>query len=97
MVSNVTGTDRTSVPSATFQICTSPIRAGLPPVTASFEPSGENRTRSMRSARPTSRLTGASGTVPFDTSNRSTSWNPDTANKVPSGEKSSDVITGCRE
>ena len=93
----MTGTDRSSVPSATFHICTSPIRAGLPPVTASFVPSGENRTRSTRSASPTNRLIGARGTVPSATSNSSTSWKPDTASSFPSGEKSSDVITGGRE
>ena len=45
----VTGTDTSSLRSATFQICTSPIWPGRPPVTASFVPSGEKRTDSIRS------------------------------------------------
>ena len=39
---------------------------------------------------------GAAGTCPEETSKRSTSWKPETASSFPSGEKSSDVITGCR-
>ena len=50
----VTGTESSSLCSATSQICTSPVRPGRPPVTASFVPSGEKRTESIRSAMPTS-------------------------------------------
>ena len=80
-VSNVTGTDSSSFFRSTLQTCTSPIRAGRPPVTASRFPSGENRTDSIRSDIPTSR---AARPVPSALCSR-TSWKPATASKVPVG------------
>lgn len=89
-VSAVTGTLRSSVPVATSQICSSPASPGDPPVTASFAPSGEYRTDCTRSESPTSRPVSA----PVAGSVSRTSWKPATASVPPSGDQSSDAITG---
>ena len=54
-VSKVTGTESVSFQLSVSHTWTSPIRAGNPPVTASFVPSGENLTDSIRSDNPTNR------------------------------------------
>ena len=54
-VSYVIGTDTFNLRFSTSHTCTSPMRPGKPPATASFVPSGEKRTDSMRSEIPIKR------------------------------------------
>ena len=88
----MTGTESASLRLATSQTWTSPIRAGRPPVTASFLPSGENASDSIRSDSPTSRPTSSEPSA-FQSK---TSWNPATASSEPSGENARAGITGSR-
>ena len=81
-VSNPTGIDIDSFRLPTVQIWISPVRAGSPPATASFLPSGENFTFCTRSAIPTSRPASPEPSAWCS----STSWYPATAINAPSGE-----------
>ena len=88
---NVTDTERLSFRLATSQIWTSPIREGWPPVTASFLPSGEKVSDSMRSEEPTD---GQPGSVVHRLSTARPRGTPPTASSEPSAGRESPA-TGC--